>query len=799
MRSIGISGIFLIGFAALLFVFPSAGALSNEGPYFINMGNISQRIYQEKANVLFLGDSINSNSNTPRMFYGYINKWLPTNWRGLILQGASGVSDQGSVVGNEPSSAQADSWTLEAGSIMNSTRTNISQWNLQKTKFYSIKTDLATGTTIYSSKITNFPNWSNDWTNNSNLTIRFLYLSSVNGTQLRVRNVWRNGTTSPGLTISYLNQTTQGVNYIEHNYSNYNVTGTSATGAILTTTNANETAINQTEFYILGTRIFRNDISTGLQIGYAGGGGFTTLSHSRYGDVLTLDGVSTNTSYSDEALRKWMEYNDLNTFIIWLGQNSAGDEWNGALTRNYTQNINHILRRYSEEYTEAAYSNDTPYFVLVSTYDTSSDNVRHVAQEADLVNITVNNTIAGIQVGMIKLRNYINDTNGTYTNWNNTYTSDGIHPTLAGAEYFAQVLWDNIFLALSNPNGSLSGIDWAADSNSVFNYSSGNSGILLNNTGLLNSSIRVYNLTNALLYVNNYSVVGNLQISNNDLNINFTLSPGKSITILNEFNLTEGVARNNSPIWFSTSTSSAKKIASNLTETINASVSFSVDSCSTLESISYISHSGNYTKTYLSSEYSCSDLTVTLNVTGLEPASGSNNFSISYSTSDSSTGSATSSGKSSPIFSLTSDDLMDGYKSTFYKGGGAKFSINNESHSLLLEDIKNDSVIVTVSSEPITEEIFLGNVGKFDLDANGFYDLQVEVNEIAASKLSAVLTIKSIYEKIPADKPSEGFFDIPVEPEKLPSFVLSVLAVVLLIIFFAILWLLKSRQKKTKR
>jgi hypothetical protein len=75
-----------------------------------------------------------------------------------------------------------------------------------------------------------------------------------------------------------------------------------------------------------------------------------------------------------------------------------------------------------------------------------------------------------------------------------------------------------------------------------------------------------------------------------------------------------------------------KIITSSLTDIINVTPAvFTVQSCD-IESIQYTSDTGTYTKSYTTDEYDCdgSTLQLTLNLTGVEPATGSNELNISY-------------------------------------------------------------------------------------------------------------------------------------------------------------------------
>lgn len=138
-----------------------------------------------------------------------------------------------------------------------------------------------------------------------------------------------------------------------------------------------------------------------------------------------------------------------------------------------------------------------------------------------------------------------------------------------------------------------------------------------------------YNLTNALIYNTNGSIYGSSDISSNDGNVNITLTPNNASYVLDNFNLTEGVSRTNSPLWFSYSSDTEKHIASNLTDTIDATILFNVYSCDSIGNINYVSELGT-TKTYQRGSYTCSDNVVTLNLDSIDSATSSNVLTIEY-------------------------------------------------------------------------------------------------------------------------------------------------------------------------
>ncbi|MBR9683702.1 hypothetical protein GOV03_04145 [Candidatus Woesearchaeota archaeon] len=148
----------------------------------------------------------------------------------------------------------------------------------------------------------------------------------------------------------------------------------------------------------------------------------------------------------------------------------------------------------------------------------------------------------------------------------------------------------------------------------------------VNTSNIFNNS--AHNLTNALIYFDNSSVACS-DVSTCDNIINLTLPPNNHSYVLNNFNLTEGVNRSKSPIWFSNTSYNEKRIVSNLTDDINATAVFNVSNCSILR-IEYISNSSVFQKNYTGSEYSCSDNLVELYVDEIEPAQNSNVLTIMY-------------------------------------------------------------------------------------------------------------------------------------------------------------------------
>jgi len=184
------------------------------------------------------------------------------------------------------------------------------------------------------------------------------------------------------------------------------------------------------------------------------------------------------------------------------------------------------------------------------------------------------------------------------------------------------------FLTNSNLNYIVENIP--ADTNLNTNYpfhSNASNSDILNNTLTQNLKIQFHSLSNALIYYSNNSIAGSSDINSNDGNINITLTPNNYSYVLDNFNLTEGVSREHSPIWFSYSSSTLKKIASNLTESIYSNVLVNVDSCNIFK-VSYTPEG----ESSISPSYSCNNNLLTLTEIKVNPAESSNIIEITYKT-----------------------------------------------------------------------------------------------------------------------------------------------------------------------
>jgi len=177
----------------------------------------------------------------------------------------------------------------------------------------------------------------------------------------------------------------------------------------------------QAQLLSLGLRCTNK--TSGVFWSYIGNGSWTTKCHSSStGELVTADSPSYQARYSDEALVAEIKAFGLNCFGIWLGQNSAADEWDGASIKQYKTNILAVIARYRAACATAGVS--SPVFVLFSSYDASDTNAKWVQMAQALLEVAQAND----DCEYVDIRGYVQDTLGNTTARLATYPGDPVHP-----------------------------------------------------------------------------------------------------------------------------------------------------------------------------------------------------------------------------------------------------------------------------------------------------------------------------------------------------------------------------------
>ncbi len=87
------------------------------------------------------------------------------------------------------------------------------------------------------------------------------------------------------------------------------------------------------------------------------------------------------------------------------------------------------------------------------------------------------------------------------------------------------------------------------------------------------------------------------------------------------------------------------------------------------------------------------------------------------------------------------------------QGDSFTFNIKNEEHTSKIQEIKEDSVIIQIESEPLIVDLKIGETKQYDTDGNGYPDLEITLNGIVGGK--ADLTFKEIKEEQPEQEEEE--------------------------------------------
>ncbi len=115
---------------------------------------------------------------------------------------------------------------------------------------------------------------------------------------------------------------------------------------------------------------------------------------------------------------------------------------------------------------------------------------------------------------------------------------------------------------------------------------------------------------------------------------------------------------------------------------------------------------------------------------------------------------SSSGGGGYPTYKPTSEELEKGYEQSLRKNYKMKFEVNNESHELKVDDVGDERVTITVSSEVVTFDLNVGETKKLDLDSDGFYNLEVFLKSVSGFSYwkKANLVVRVISEEVVVDE-----------------------------------------------
>jgi hypothetical protein len=187
---------------------------------------------------------------------------------------------------------------------------------------------------------------------------------------------------------------------------------------------------------------------------------------------------------------------------------------------------------------------------------------------------------------------------------------------------------------------------------------------------------------------------------------------------------------------------------------------------------------------------------------------------VTINTPSTTTGGGGGGGSTSKTYSITEDQIQEGYIQNLKENDQIKFSFSDETHRLKVEEIYSDKATIKIFSEVQLFDISIGEEVRVNLNNDSYYDLAISLYSILYGK--ANISLKKINEKIvkeiegghEEEKEEEereedriNPFDEENEEEKqgknyIPLFVLffAVLVLIILIVF-----LIKGKKKSEKK
>ncbi|MDP2628878.1 MAG: hypothetical protein Q8P15_03200, partial [Nanoarchaeota archaeon] len=128
------------------------------------------------------------------------------------------------------------------------------------------------------------------------------------------------------------------------------------------------------------------------------------------------------------------------------------------------------------------------------------------------------------------------------------------------------------------------------------------------------------------------------------------------------------------------------------------------------------------------------------------------------------------------------------------QGSIVEFSVKEEKHSLIVNDIFDDKVNITIHSSPINFIMLIGETKKIDFENDGFYDLEVKFSQILGSKV--VFDLKDIVQEEPEEIPvvEEPTITPPAPTFWTPENIFFIILIIIMFWMLLISLLLGSRK-----
>lgn len=381
-----------------------------------HLSTLGTRILRSACRAAIIGDSINSDLSSNQMPTAYHKTLTPTEWSGW---GGQGLDNGSSLTGG------IFNWAATAGIVNRGIyytpsggAGDIAIWPAHFGDL-TFAGDMAVDGTIVvpytdTTKMAEFSG--GDWAAAA-ITCKFMVYRSSGGAVVGIPNVgsYTRRIPSTGIgTDTASNALANGYNLITQTLA----TANERADFLLDGANPNivETGKN---LYFLGWRFYKNE--TGLQLTPMGVGG-----------AGVADLVNT-ALISNTAIAKAVELHNLNTIIVWIGQND------GTIDATWAIRVAALIDRWRTAIGASFRC------LLINSHQTNTTNAAKVALMSGYLNGIAN---AADDVALLDL--------GTLDNGyalNNGLLADGVHTSAAGAVYFGTLINNHLLRSIS-PGGS---------------------------------------------------------------------------------------------------------------------------------------------------------------------------------------------------------------------------------------------------------------------------------------------------------------------------------------------------------
>jgi hypothetical protein len=158
---------------------------------------------------------------------------------------------------------------------------------------------------------------------------------------------------------------------------------------------------------------------------------------------------------------------------------------------------------------------------------------------------------------------------------------------------------------------------------------------------------------------------------------------------------------------------------------------------------------------------------------------------------------ASSSGGGLPTYYPTESNLQQGYEIALATHFQIKFNLGGNLHTMKVNNLTNDSVNITISSEPITFILKANQTEKVDVNSDGYYDISIFLKSIRGGRANLTLTsISEVYGQInkPSINESDDELGNVTGSSEYSITAVGIIILLALVVLGIFLWVLKKRQ-----